>query len=75
MFSGNPKHEKKLVRIGDWSYEAYGQITSINPVVADFGLLSLELGELTNDPRCLGEWIVEKIDRLELTFRTNGPHA
>ena len=70
MFGGNPNQEKKLVRTGDWSYEAYGQIISINPVFADFGLFTLELGNFTNDDRCVGEWIVEKIDRLELTFKT-----
>ena len=68
-FSGNPHHDKKLVRTGDWSYDAYGQIVSIKPVVADFGLVTLEIGDFTNDERCIGEWIVEWIDRLELTFR------
>ncbi len=71
MFSGNLRQEKKLVRTGDWSYEAYGQIVSIKPVIADFGLFKLELGDFTNDQRCIGEWIVERIDRLDLTFRTN----
>lgn len=70
MFSGNPDKKKMLVRTGDWSYEAYGQIISIKPVVADFGIIVLELGDFTNDERCIGEWIVEKIDRLDLTFRT-----
>ena len=70
MFSGNPAKKKMLVRTGDWSYEAYGQIVSIKTVVADFGLFFLELGNFTNDERCIGEWIVEHIDRLDLTFRT-----
>jgi hypothetical protein len=73
MFNGNPNKEKKLVRNGDWTYNAYGQITSICPVVADFGLFTLELGNFTTDQRCVGEWIVEKIDRLILTFRTKLP--
>jgi hypothetical protein len=68
MFQGNPDKETKLIRTGDWSYEAYGKIISINPVVADFGLFKLEVGYITNDTRCVGEWIFEKIERLDLTY-------
>ena len=37
--------------LANWSYVAYGQVTSIRPVVADVGLLELELGDFTNDER------------------------
>lgn len=68
MFGGNADHRKELVRTGDWSYDAYGQIISIKPVVADFGLFRLTLGDFTNDERCVGEWILEKIQRLDMTL-------
>lgn len=70
MFAGNPHKQKKMVRTGNWSYDAYGQLVSIGPVVADFGLMSLELGIVTHDPRCVGEWILAKIERLDLSFRS-----
>lgn len=68
MFGGNADHRKELVRTGDWSYDAYGQIVSIAPVVADFGLFRLTLGDFTHDERCVGEWILEKIQRLDMTL-------
>lgn len=70
MFQGNPDKEMKLVQTGDWSYDAYGQIKSINPVIADFGIFSLDLGEITNDERCIGEWIQEKVTRLDFWFNS-----
>jgi hypothetical protein len=69
MFSGNPGREKKLVNLQGWAYEGFGQIVSIKPVVVDFGPFCLELGDFTNDERCVGEWIVERIGRIDLTFR------
>ena len=70
QFSGNPNKLKKLVSKGGWSYDGYGQIVSIRPVIADFGLLKLDIGDFTNDERCVGAWIHEAIERLELTFRS-----
>ena len=69
-FSGNPSKLKKLVSTGGWSYDGYGQIVSIRPVIADFGLIKLDIGDFTNDERCVGAWIRERIERLELTFRS-----
>jgi hypothetical protein len=67
IFNGNKDKQKKLVKSNrDWSYEGYGQIISINPIVVDFGDLELELGEWTHDERVVGEYIYWKIDRLDL---------
>ncbi|MBK1790622.1 hypothetical protein [Persicirhabdus sediminis] len=70
MFSGNPDKKKELVKTGDWSYDGYGQITSVSPVVADFGDFTFEIGDITSDERCVGEFIHIVIDRLDLTFRS-----
>ncbi len=68
MFLGNPKREKRLVRTGDWAYDAYGTVISIKPVVVDFGAIQLEIGDFTQDPRCVGEWVLVKIARLDMTI-------
>lgn len=66
IFSGNPNKEKKLVKVSDWEYEGYGQITGINPVTIDFGDFELEAGEWVNDNRVIGEFIYWKIERLDI---------
>ncbi len=68
-FGGNPERVKRLVRTGHWSYDGYGQIVSIQPVVVDFGVLSLELGDWTHDARCIGEYVFVPIARLNLHIR------
>ena len=70
MFSGNPQREKRLKRLQGWEYDGFGQVVSIKPVVVDFGVLELEIGDFTNDERCVGQWIKVPIARLDLTFRT-----
>ena len=67
MFSGNPKKEKKLLKIDNWTYEAYGQIISINPVCIDFGDIELETSNWTNDEAVVGEFLYWKIDRLDIS--------
>lgn len=65
-FSGNSNKEIKLVRKGDWSYEAYGKVLSINPVVIDFGEFELNTGNWTNDSKVVGEFVYWKIERLDI---------
>ena len=48
------------------SYAAYGKILSINPVIADFGDIKLEIGDWTNDKNVIGEYIYYKIERLDI---------
>ena len=69
MFRGNPERRKELIPKGNWSYDAYGEVISVRPVVVDFGDLQFEIGDFTSDRRCIGEFIQVTID-LYLTFRT-----
>ena len=62
---GNSKKEKKLVPEGEWSYLGYGQIISHNPTIVDFGGVNLEIG-LDADASSIGQFIVWKIDRLDI---------
>ena len=67
IFSENREYKKTLEATNqDWSYLAYGQILSINPVITDFGDLILEVGNWTNDERVIGEFIYWKIERLDV---------
>ena len=67
IFSENKSQNKYLVKEKkSWSYQAYGQILSINPVVVDFGDLRMELGNWANDNKVIGEYIYWKIDRLDV---------
>lgn len=65
-FNKNKDQKKSLIHIEKWAYDGLGQIISINPVIADFGDIELELGYFTHDTRCIGEYIYEKIDRLDI---------
>lgn len=66
-FSLNSTKEKRLEKVGkDWEYIGYGQIEQVNPVVACFGDIWLDLGNWTNDEKVIGEFIYWRIERLEL---------
>ncbi len=68
IFSENPTRKKTIeYERGECSYLAYGQILSLNPVIADFGDIILEIGEWTHDDRVRGEFIFWKIDRLDVS--------
>jgi len=66
----NENKDKKLrlekSKNSEWRYYGYGKIKSIAPVIADFGDIQLELGNWTNDPRVIGEFIYWTIDRLDI---------
>ena len=65
-FSKNKEEKLKLVQSNETTaYDAYGKIISINPVIADFGDLKLNIGNWTNDDKVIGEFIYWKIHRLE----------
>jgi hypothetical protein len=70
-FGKNTGKRIRLIHRGGWSYDGYGIITSIKPVVADFGDIQLELGNWTNDERVVGEYIYWPIIELRI-FRM--PH-
>ena len=68
MFQGNPESKRELIQRRGWSYDGYGQVASIRPVVVDFGDFTFEVGDFTTDQRCIGEFVHVIIDRLDLTF-------
>ena len=69
VFSENKNQRKILEKTNkECSFVAYGQILSINPVTVDFGDITMELGDWTNDNRVIGEYIYWEIDRLEVAL-------
>ncbi|MEM6720165.1 MAG: hypothetical protein AAF611_12645 [Bacteroidota bacterium] len=66
IFSENRDKEIKIERKGDWEYEAYGIIRTINPVMIDFGEFELDTGNWTNDEKVIGSYVYWKIDRLDI---------
>ncbi|GEM_PF-499958 len=68
IFNKNKRKEQKLEKLPDtdWCYYGYGRIKSINPVIADFGDIQLDIGKWTNDPNIIGEFIFWKIERLDI---------
>ena len=70
IFNENKNKELKLEKVinSDWSYHGYGKITSIDPVLATFGDIDLELGTWTNDPNVIGEYIFWQIERLDVSI-------
>ena len=54
IFGGNPKNQTALVPLGGASYRALGQIASINPMIADCGLISLRVPLSSNDAGVIG---------------------
>jgi hypothetical protein len=66
IFRSNPEKRKGLLRLGGWSYLAFGQIVAVNPVVCDCGLIQVDDEPIrTLDPRCIGEYVAFKIYRLD----------
>ena len=59
IFKENKDRKLKLEQAKDseWGYYGYGKITSIDPIIANFGDIQLELGNWTNDPNVIGEHI------------------
>ena len=68
-FDKNKLKTKELISTGKWSYDGYGQIISINPIVADFGVICLELGHWSHDERIVGEYVFLKILRLDIALQ------
>ena len=68
IFTENKNKELKIEKTKDseWSYYGFGKIITINPIMADFGDIQLELGSWTNDYKVIGEFIYWKIERLDI---------
>lgn len=69
MFSENKNKIKDLIfkPNSDWSYSAYGQVISINPVIVDCGIAEFDLGNFSRDERLIGEYIFFDIARLNIS--------
>ena len=65
IFRSNPEKKKALVRLEGWRYLAFGQIVAVNPLVCDCGLIRAEGPIRTHDPRCIGEYVGFKIQRID----------
>ncbi len=66
IFSGNPQQRRELVPLGGWSYQAYGQIISVEPPLADCGIL-LPSPVSSNDSSIIGSFVTFKIVRLDVS--------
>lgn len=66
IFTKNGRKEMRIEQIGDWKYNVYGKIKSINPVVIDCGEFELETGSWTNDINVIGEFVFWCINRLDI---------
>ena len=74
IFSGNPDHHKKLVRIAGWSYRAYGEVLSIDPVLVDCGVIQIPDVFHSHDPRVVGSFVAFTVTRLDATQYTREPN-
>jgi hypothetical protein len=65
IFNGNPEKKKCLEQIEGWKYKAFGEITGVNPIIIDCGIITIEDDVInTHDERCMGEFISFEISRL-----------
>ncbi|MDF2188317.1 hypothetical protein [Paraflavitalea sp. CAU 1676] len=61
-FSRNKDHQTGMHKASERAaYHCYGKITGVNPVMADFGLMTLKLGDWTHDEQVIGEYIYWEI--------------
>ena len=71
IFSGNPDRRKTLDHLDGWSYRAYGQVVSIDPILVDCGMIQVPDVFHSNDPRVIGEFVAFTISRLDATQYTH----
>ena len=64
--NGNPSRRKNLESVRGWSYVGYGRVLDIMPVRIDFGLLTMEDANWTNDESLIGKYVRVPIERLEV---------
>jgi hypothetical protein len=65
MFGGNAEAKKNLEPLEGWSYRAFGEIISIDPVEVDCGIMRISDVVCSNDPSIVGKFIAFKISRLD----------
>ena len=64
IFSGNPTHRIGLEPLGGWRYRAFGKVISVNPIIVDCGLFTIEDVVISSDPKLVGESVTFIISRL-----------
>jgi len=65
IFAGNPDCRKMLQRITGWSYRAFGEVLSIDPVVVDCGVMQIPDVFHSNDPQVIGSFVAFTVTRLD----------
>jgi hypothetical protein len=68
MFSENKMEIKALIPKphNPWSYSAYGQVLSINPVIVDCGIATFDIGSMFREEKLIGRYIFFDIGRLDI---------
>lgn len=64
IFAGNPDCHKMLERISGWSYRAFGEVLSVDPVIVDCGVMQIPDAFHSNDPRVIGSFVAFTVTRL-----------
>lgn len=62
----NPSQKMYLDHERGWSYVGYGKVTSIMPVVIDFGVLKMEDPNWATEDDLIGKYVRVAIGRLEI---------
>ncbi|MCP4375130.1 MAG: hypothetical protein GY794_02965 [bacterium] len=64
----NPSNKIRLEHVRGWSYVGFGRVVSIMPVTIDFGMLTLEDPNWSDDKDLAGKYVKVSIDRLDLSI-------
>ena len=64
--SDNPGGVKKLLALGGWRYQAYGQVVAVHPyTLVDCGIAILNLSLAITDPAAVGQFVSVEVQRLD----------
>lgn len=64
--SDNPGGVKKLLTLGGWRYQAYGQVVAVHPyTLVDCGVAVLNLSLAIADPAAVGKFVSVEVQRLD----------
>lgn len=64
--SDNPGGAKKLLSLGGWRYQAYGQVLAVEPhTLLDCGVAVLNLSLAITDPAAVGQFVSVEVQRLD----------
>ena len=63
---GNRIGNNRLAHVRYWSYVGYGRVVGIIPVMIDFGLLTMEDANWSDQDSLIGKYVRVPIDRLEI---------